>query len=164
MTTIRVTDADVVVLELEPDEAELLADLAAQVEQLITHEVDDTALTRLFPPAYRDDPVAAAEFERFERAGLAESKVEAARAVHAAAVVGELDRGDTVQIELSASETWAWLTHLTDVRTILADRLGIEDDDSDIEPDDEVLTLLPLYDWLGWLQGALVSAAESLGH
>ncbi|MGO7984139.1 DUF2017 family protein, partial [Rhizobium johnstonii] len=76
-------------------------------------------------------------------------------------VVGEIDGGDTVRIELTADEVWPWLTHLTDVRTVLADRLGIEDDDSEIEPDDEVLTLLPLYDWLGWLQGALVTALQS---
>ena len=48
------------------------------------------------------------------------------------------------------------------MRSVLADRLGIDDDDSEIEPDDELLTLLPLYDWLGWLQGAIIAALESL--
>ena len=56
---------------------------------------------------------------------------------------------------------WAWMTHLTDVRLVLAERLGIDDDDGGFELDDEMATLVPLYDWLGWLQAALVDALES---
>ncbi|MEJ3405766.1 DUF2017 family protein [Rathayibacter sp. YIM 133350] len=163
MTAVKVTEAGRVAIDFEPDEAEVLADLSGQVEALLSDAVDDSAFARLFPPAYRDDVAAAAEFERFERAGLAEGKVHAAQAVRAAAEAGEFGEGDLVEVELAADEVWQWLTHLTDLRIVLADRLGIESDDTEIEPDDEVLTLLPLYDWLGWLQGALVTALETLG-
>ncbi|TFV98399.1 DUF2017 family protein [Leifsonia flava] len=162
MTSVQLTDAGRIRIDFEPDEATMLADLAGQIADLITDAPHDSAFTRLFPPAYRDDSAAAAEFERFERAGLAEGKVNAARTVHAAASVGELDPGEIVEVELDDDDVWPWLTHLTDVRSVLADRLGIEDDDSEIQPDDELLTLLPLYDWLGWLQGAIIAALESL--
>jgi hypothetical protein len=163
MTSVRVSDGDRIVIEFEPDEASMLADLSGQVAELINEAEHDSAFARLFPAAYRDDAAAAAEFERFERAGLADGKVAAARVVHAAASVGEIDPGEVVEVELDPDDVWPWLTHLTDLRTVLADRLGIEDDDSEIEPDDELLTLLPLYDWLGWLQGAIIAALESTG-
>ncbi|MET0726111.1 MAG: DUF2017 family protein [Leifsonia sp.] len=163
MTSVQVGETGRIMVEFEPDEASMLADLSGQVAELISEGEDDPAFARLFPSAYRDDPAAAAEFERFERAGLAEGKVNAALAVHAAASVGEIDPGEIVEVELDDDDVWAWLSHLTDLRTVLADRLGIEDDDSEIEPDEDLLTLLPLYDWLGWLQGAIIAALESKG-
>ncbi|WP_419817820.1 DUF2017 family protein [Glaciibacter flavus] len=161
MTAVEVTDAGRVQLTLEPDEARMLADLAEQIEQLVTEAVDDPAFDRLFPPAYRDDAAASAEFERFERAGLAEGKAGAARTVMSGASGGDLAEGEPVRIELDDHEIWAWMTHLTDVRLVLAERLGIDDDDGGFELDDEMATLVPLYDWLGWLQAALVDALES---
>jgi hypothetical protein len=165
MTPVRTTDDECIVIEFEPAEASMLSDLALQISELVGGASDDSAVERLFPPAYRDDAAAAAEFERFERAGLTDAKVEAARSVHAQTSIAGLDGGESVSVELGRDDVWPWLTHLTDVRLVLADRLGIADadieDDPASRPDDETLTLIPLYDWLGWLQGCIVAALES---
>ena len=60
------------------------------------------------------------------------------------------DGDDTVvQIELDQSEAWGWLTFLTDLRLILAERVGIieEGDDAADETRDDYLRAA--YEWAG---------------
>jgi hypothetical protein len=117
---------------------------------------DDPALERLFPVAYRDDPDAAAEFRRYTRSGLVDTKTAKAGAVSAALLGGSGDDGGT--IELTDEEAERWLPVLTDLRLIVAERLGIRADD-DAVPDDP---LGEVYDWLGQLQAYLIDAIDEL--
>lgn len=136
-------------------ERELLTNLAAQAIELVLGVAEgDPAITRLFPDAYRDDAEAASEFRRFTQDSLAERKVSNARAlIDAVAESGE--------IELDASGQQAWLRTLTDIRLILASRLGIENDgDRGSDETDADLMLQDIYDWLGELQGSLVEALD----
>lgn len=141
-------------LQLSPGELDLLVDLIAQYEDLVQVESDDPALERLFPVAYRDDQDAAAEFRQYTRSGLVDTKTARAGAVAAALLAA----GDEGTIDLADDEAERWLPVLTDVRLVVAERLGIRTDDDPV-PDD---SLGEVYHWLGQLQSYLIDAIEVL--
>jgi hypothetical protein len=88
---------------------------------------DDPALARLLPDAHADDPAASSEFRRYTEQGLRERKrqcLETAR----------LTLGRTGSLTLDDAEAQAWLVALTDVRLVLAERMGLR-----TEEDHEVL-------------------------
>ena len=140
-----------ILLELSPAELELMRTLLTQYEELIATSGDDPALERLFPVAYRDDPDAAAEFSRYTRTGLVDSKT-----ANSGAVAADLAGGEIV--ELSPESAERWLPVLTDLRLIVAERIGIRADDDPV-PDD---SLGEVYHWLGQLQAYLIDAIEVL--
>ncbi len=145
-----------ILIQLSPNELELMRTLLSQYEELVQVDSDDPALERLFPVAYRDDPDAAAEFRRYTRSGLVDTKTARAGAVAAALLGGSGDDGGT--IELSVDEAERWLPVLTDLRLIVAERLGIRADDDPVPAD----PLGEVYDWLGQLQAYLIDAIEEL--
>lgn len=110
----------------EPDAiVERAQDAAAGLPSFSVEAVptpDDSALRRLFPAAVRDDDDAAAEFRRLAQPELASAKVarlERLAALFAAegpAVV--VDRADAREVAAA----------LTDVRLVVADRLGVVTD------------------------------------
>jgi hypothetical protein len=146
-------------IQLSPLELELMQTLLAEYEELVHADTDDPALERLFPVAYRDDPDAAAEFRQYTRSGLVDTKTAKAGAVAAALLAGADDDGT---IDLADDEAERWLPVLTDLRLVVAERLGIRDD-GDPVPDDD---LGEVYHWLGQLQAYLIDAIEVLadGH
>ena len=147
-----------ILIQLSPSELELLRTLLAQYEELVQIDSDDPALERLFPVAYREDPDAAAEFRQYTRSGLVDSKTAKAGAVAAALLGGSGDDGGT--IELTDDEAERWLPVLTDLRLIVAERLGIRADDDPVPGD----ALGEVYDWLGQLQAYLIDAIEELAE
>jgi hypothetical protein len=83
---------------------------------------DDPALARLLPDAHADDPEASSEFRRYTERGLRERKrqcLETAR----------LTLGRDGALTLDEPETQAWLVALTDVRLVLAERMGLRTED-----------------------------------
>ncbi|MBX3193555.1 MAG: DUF2017 family protein [Microbacteriaceae bacterium] len=137
-------------LEFTSSELRLLRTLLEQYGEILRSE-HDPVLERLFPAAYRDDADAAAEFARYTRPGLATRKTAGAASIAAAIA------GDDGAVALDDDEAAAWLPVLTDVRLILANRLGIVTDDDEV-PGDE---LGQVYRWLGALQEHLVDALET---
>jgi hypothetical protein len=83
---------------------------------------EDPALARLLPDAHRDDPKASAEFRRYTESGLRARKREGL-----ALALSTLDRGSLLR--LGDAEARAWLVALTDVRLVLAERIGLRTDD-----------------------------------
>lgn len=140
-----------IALEFTPAEVELLRTLLTQYDEILQQPGDDPALERLFPVAYRDDPDAAAEFARYTRSGLVEHKSSAAGSI-AAAIAG----GGPVKLDSQAAERW--LPVLTDLRLIVAQRLGIVRDDDEVPRD----PLGDVYHWLAELQTYLIEAIEAL--
>jgi len=156
-------------------ERELLSDLATQVIELLGEPPDaefagigggdalsaDPAIARLLPDAYRDDAEASREFRRFTENSLAARKVANARAL-----IGAL--AESGEIELGADAQQAWLRALTDIRLIIASRLGIENDDDPhygdeaIDAPDADLMMRDIYDWLGMVQGSLIEAIGAI--
>lgn len=147
--------------ELGPLEAQVLMSLARMlVKTLAEPDASDPALGRLLPDAYPDDAEASAEFRRLTAPGLVTRKLEHARGLlavleEALESAGET-AGETLPVELDDGEALAWVKALTDVRLIIATRLGIVEDDQ--RSDDE--TLQGVYDWLGWLQNAIIEVLE----
>jgi len=127
---------------------------------------EDPVLQRLLPDAYRDDPEDSAEFRRFTESALTSAKVANAEMVLATLAAGGMDLTDEseapVEIELSLDEVQAWLRSLTDIRLSLAVRLGIENEEDimllEKSPDQALVAMGELYDWLGYVQETLVQA------
>ncbi|WP_438853545.1 DUF2017 family protein [Agromyces sp. M3QZ16-3] len=156
--------ADGVRIVLETEEAMLLSELADQVDSvLLLGGDDDPALGRLFPSAYPDDREAASDFTRYTRDSLVDGKRQAAQSVRDATAT-ERDAG-LVEIELDQAQAWGWLTFLTDLRLILAERVGVTDPDEAEPADDERDDYLrAAYEWAGIVQGSMLEVLDPLGR
>lgn len=120
----------------------------------------DPALGRLLPDGHHDDPLAAAEFRASSIDGIRRAKIaHLERAILAVQPDGRplrLDEEDAVAVMVS----------LTDVRLVLAERLGLrtEEDAAGMESrirGGEAAADAPLiltYDFLTWLQETLAQA------
>lgn len=152
---VRGTDGPELQLRLVDRERELLTSLTGQLIELLTDEAAvsgdghaDPAMERLLPNGYRNDDAAAAEFRRYTRDGLIDRKT------HGAGAVGRALEADG-PIQLTAHEAQQWLPVLTDLRLVLAERLGIDDDDDQPEG-----PIAEVYDWIGILQAGLVAQLD----
>lgn len=124
---------------------------------------DDPALARLLPPARRDDERAAAEFRRFTERGLRDRKRAALQSA-ISVLDGWRERPDQKQV-MSEHQARDAATALTDVRLVLAERLGIETDadaealhrldPGDLDPDEPTDWLAMVYDFVTWVQESL---------
>jgi len=147
-----------VLIELTPMERRLLATLLAQYDELVHDQLDesdlsdDPALARLFPNAYPDDDEAAAEFRRYTRDGLVERKTANSGLISAALA----DASDDGRLAVARDDAEHWLPALTDLRLVLAERLGIHQDDDPLPANE----LADVYQWLGELQWSLVEALD----
>jgi hypothetical protein len=147
-----------VLIELTPMERRLLTTLLTQYDELVHDQLDDNdladdpALARLFPNAYPDDKEAATEFRRYTREGLVERKAANSGLISAALMESSSDGRLTV----ARDDAEQWLPALTDLRLVLAERLGIHQDDDPL-PENE---LADVYQWLGELQWSLVEALD----
>lgn len=137
----------------ELSEAEQLARLVGMGGEV--ERPTDPALLRLLPDVDPADPERSAEFRRLTDLDLRESKLANLRiALHSLGASG--------RVELDGPAQRAWLTALTDVRLVVASRLGLETD-ADLEdlyareeelPDSEAM-LVTVYDFLTWAQERL---------
>jgi hypothetical protein len=142
-----------ILVHLSSEECRLLRDLARQLPTVLTTGDHDPAVERLLPNAYPDDPDAAAEFRAFTRSGLVDRKL-----TNAGRVAATLPDDSGVS-ELTPSDAQAWLRTLTDLRLVLATRLGIAVDGDEGGPDE---LLRAVYDWLAFLQDSLLAVLEEV--
>jgi hypothetical protein len=138
---------------------------------------EDPALARLLPDAHKDDPRASAEFRRYPESGLRARKRQGLELA-----LRTLERGAPVRLD--EAEASAWLVALTDVRLVLAERIGLktdedhaileqvvaqlaeaeppagseDSDDDGVDAAERLAMTLALYDFLAWLQETLVEA------
>ncbi|MBC3762764.1 DUF2017 domain-containing protein [Quadrisphaera oryzae] len=170
---------------LDDDERALLAGLMGEVAELLddgsapvddplealagtggpTTPPADPAVARLLPQGATDDPDAAREFRRLTEKGLRARKRESLARVRTT-----LEREGA--LVLDPEEAHAWLVSLTDVRLVLAERLGLRtDDDAELvlaeaaarTPEDPRVWMASVYDFLTWLQESLVAALTARG-
>ena len=149
---------DLLWAQFDEFEAGVVAGLASQVAQLIDERPDsDPAVQRLLPDAYRDDPDAQAEYRAMTEADLASRKVANARLIAATLAPGDWPR----EVELDEGGAMRWMRSLTDIRLVLASRIGIRDDGEAQDDTSETgLALREAYDVLGALQESLVRAVD----
>ena len=138
-------------LTLDAHEREAVRTVCAELRELVAGE--DAAAARLFPPAYRDDPEASAEYDELVRESLVSERLRAADTVAATIDAERLDEAQAA----------AWCGVLNDARLLLGERLGVTDDfhEQRIHPRDPRRAQLALYGWLTWLQNELVEALAS---
>ena len=135
-----------------------LAQLAGEMD-LEPLNRDDPAIEKLFPIAYRDDPGADAEYRSH-----AEASMRRAKAMDAAVVLAALEAaGDDVEIPLADVD--AWLRTTNGLRLVLGARLGIETADmaeavDDLDPDHPAYAAVEIYQWLGYVQTALLDVLQ----
>lgn len=142
----------------------LEADLLAALADRLTGLADgDPAKGRLFPDAYHDDSEASAEFHALTDVDLVTAKSDAARGVMDA-FLGSEENASGSRWKRSASRAAAFdedaslglLRNLTDLRILVADRLGIEHD-GDLGSRGDASDRI-VYWWLGETQERLVEA------
>lgn len=127
----------------------------------------DPAIGRLLPDAHHDDPLAAAEFRRYSADGVRRAKIERLRT--AATAMRGTEKDSPREVRLREPEAVAVLVALTDVRLVLASRLGIETEEDVDRLENRIASgqgdgLEPLavtYDFLTWVQESLAGALET---
>lgn len=169
---------------VEPEEARVLASLAAQLSALLGEAADDVelsqadpAVARLLPDAYRDDEEAAAEWRRLSRRALAERKG-AFAARFAADLADAAAASETTRIRIDEAGAIDWMRAIGDLRLVLAERMGLteadddefdgfdelDDEDAADAADAERAGLVDLYQWLAWMQDDLVQVLDDAGE
>lgn len=129
---------------------------------------EDPAVQRLLPDASREDSAVSAEFRRLTQGQLRDTKLARLLRVRAF-VLSETDGWSPEAVVLTPADGPAVAAALTDVRLVLADRLGL-DDDAAVEElsaelaegdrpgaDETRLYLGSVYDALSWLQETLLA-------
>lgn len=171
------TRDDRIAIQMEDPEQTIITTLLADVSQLLSiglpepdddpflrlvghldpdQEVErpqDPALLRLLPDADSADPQRSAEFRRLTERDLRETKLHSIRiALHS---LGQ----HPGPIELDREAAGAWMRALTDVRLVLASRVGITSDEDaerllggDPELGETGEAILSLYELTTWLQ------------
>lgn len=121
-------------------------------------DTTDPVIARLFPPAYRDDPMAEQEFRRFTETAQRRTRIEQAQLVLHALLETNAGRDPAIVRKVDAE---AWLKTIAAIRLSLSVRLGIESAD-DIEQLEQLddneprAVLYNMYEWLGYfLEGLL---------
>jgi hypothetical protein len=148
---------DTLVVSLAEEEVTLLRALPEELRDVFEGGDDDPARARLFPRAYLD-PTAEneeAEWQALVGPELLRERLEALELITATLDRAELS-GEWWQIALTPDEVQAWLGVLNDTRLVLGTRLGVTEDDHDIDPADPDAGSRALYQWLTWVQGDLV--------
>lgn len=145
-------EVDVTLTQVEADLIRSVVDQMAQVLELPPEG-------RLFPPAYKDDPEAQAEYARLMTAELAEGKRRAIRSVQSTLARRKAKR-DAWSARLSAEEADDWLAVLNDARLTLGTRLDVTDDsyERDIDPSDPDAAAHEVFRYLGYVEESLVES------
>jgi len=142
---------------LDTGERELLAELCRQSRELLEEEdpSSDPSIARLFPAAYKDDPLGSLEFET--------NMGDAPRA-------GKLAAIDTMErtvdsSELSEEELLIWMGAVNDFRLLLGTRIDIKEEstESDYPEGDPNHDSFQVYVYLTWLQDRMLRALGEPG-
>ena len=137
-------------LRLPDEERDLLRSLPGQLRALLSQDLNDPSLRRLFPPAYLGEAEREAEYRRLMGDDLLDSRRTALDVMEATIDADVLDE----------EQITGWLTALNELRLVLGTRLDVTEDmyEEPAPPDDPRAPGLALYGYLGWLQEQVVAA------
>src|SRR5947209_13786965 len=148
---------DTLVVSLAEEELGLLRSLPEQLRVVLEGDAGDPARARLFPRAYLDPT---AESEEAEWQELVHPELLQQRLAALELITSTLERaslaGDWWQIALTPDEVHAWLGVLNDTRLVLGTRLGVTEEEHELDPADPEAGPYALYQWLTWVQNNLV--------
>jgi len=140
-------------IRLPDEERAALRTLCDELREMLAAE--DPSLSRLYPPAYTDDPAAADEYARLMRDDLTEGHLQAIETMERTLESQRLDE----------DEMSGWLAALNDMRLALGTRLDVTEDmyESGMAPEDPRAPRFAVYQYLGYLEEQVVEAvARSL--
>lgn len=162
------THAGGVRVTFAPEEVEVLRSLARSLTEVLGGGVPDhggdAVRDRLFPRAYVDPTEDRAErdFQSVVHEDLVRAKSDAAQTLIDGLDNGRARRSGT-EVVLAGVELEQWTGALNDMRLALGVAIGVTED-MDEPSDDASSAGFELYDWLTYLQGALVEVVmDGLG-
>jgi hypothetical protein len=136
-------------IDLPKTERTVMAHVVGQLRALLTDlDTDDERVRRLFPTTYVHDPEAEAEYRRFMRTELTQSKL---------AALDHFESTITAD-EASEEQLIGWMQSVNSVRLVLGTMLDIGEDHVDIDPDDPNVDGYVLYHHLSGLLEEIVTA------
>ncbi len=144
-------------VSLADEELSLMRALPEQLREVFEEDADDAARARLFPRAYLDPTAETeeAEWQALVGPSLLRERLDALELITVTLARAELV-GDWWQIDLTADEVHAWLGVLNDTRLVLGTRLGVTEEERELDPADPEAGPYALYQWLTWVQNDLV--------
>jgi hypothetical protein len=139
-------------LRLEPVEVSLLESLLDELTIVLEdEETSDPVTQRLFPSAYPDDDKAEADYR-----SITESSLRSERLQRVGACAADLALGP--ELDLSAEDDGRrWIQVLNDLRLALGTRIGITEDEPDLDPTDPDAQPRIIYYWLTTVQDSVVT-------
>ncbi|MDX2381577.1 MAG: DUF2017 family protein [Acidimicrobiia bacterium] len=145
-------------LVLDREERALLERLLDELSALLTSDAEEhrALLSKLFPTAYPDDDEKEDEYQRLMREELVASRLAAI-----GVMLGALRADDGERLD--EPSTIAFMQSLNAVRLVLGTMLGISDDDSADDADDNESPEHQLYTFLSWLLEWTVQALTPAG-
>ena len=141
-------------LRLSKAERDLLRSLPGQVRDLIdSTDPADPSVRRLFPPAYRNEEKAEADYQNLMHDDLLEHHRQALTVMEETIDADRLDEEQVV----------SWLSALNELRLVLGTNLDVSEGTEPVAPSDPRAPGLALYGYLSWLEEQVVEAlADSL--
>jgi hypothetical protein len=130
------------VVALSDDEAQLVQRLLDELRDLLTDDEQGELTARLFPVVHPDDPEQEAEYQRWMRPDLVESKL---------AAIDTVERSLSGDRRLDEGGMIAFMQAVNSVRLVLGTMLGLTDEDQPDEDDAESTNEMQLYVYLSWL-------------
>ena len=147
---------DTLIVSLSPEELGLLANLPDELREVFAAPEGDAAARRLFPQS-RLDPTAeeAEEWTALVHPDLLRQRLDALELVTTSLRRATANK-DMREVALSPDDVQAWLGVLNDTRLVLGTRLGVTEDEPDIDLDAPEARSFVVYYWLTGLQGDLI--------
>jgi len=147
---------DSLVVSLAPEELSLLAGLPDVLRGVFDAPEGDAAGNRLFPQAQLE-PTAeeAEEWRAMVHPDLLRQRLDALELL-AASLARATENKEWREIALTPDDVQAWLGVLNDTRLVLGTRLGVTEEEREIDADDPDARAYAVYYWLSRLEGDLV--------
>ena len=140
-------------LRLDPVEVEILMALLGELDETArSTDNDDPVVARLYPSAHPDDVDAAVAFRELTETGLRDDRV-----ARIAACTADLAGGRDLDLTDPADAT-RWIQVLNDLRLALGTRLGVTEEDGDVDPTDPEQQPRVVYHWLTAVQDTVVTS------
>jgi hypothetical protein len=148
------TKGGAIIVRLKEGERKTVVGLAAEYRELLKHEsqATDAAVARLFPPAYREDPLRNFDYERHSHDGLMTERL---------AAINTLEQTADAKT-LTIEQAHTWLGVLNDLRLVLGTHLDIAEDSAleDFVQDPQSANAFAIYLWLTELVGTMIEALD----
>ena len=136
-------------LRLSKAERDLLRSLPGQVRDLIdSTDPADPSVRRLFPPAYRNEEKAEADYQNLMHDDLLEHHRQALTVMEETIDADRLDEEQVV----------SWLSALNELRLVLGTNLEVSEGTEPVDRSDPRAPGLALYGYLSWLEEQVVEA------